>query len=48
MRLCLVQKGQEYTFTIRDLSSIKGPAFRVSYDGFVDDVQVHLPLAELE
>lgn len=34
------EKGQEYTFTVRDLASIKGPAFRVNYDGFVDDVEV--------
>jgi len=35
------EKGQEYTFTIRDTSGLKdGTAFRVSYDAFVDDVQV--------
>jgi hypothetical protein len=38
----LSQKGQEYTFTVRDLASIKGPAFRVNYDGFVDDVEVRV------
>lgn len=38
-----MQKGQEYTFTIRDTSGLKdGTAFRVSYDAFVDDVQVGL------
>jgi pyruvate kinase len=33
--------GAEYTFTIRDPSTVQnGVAFKVSYDAFVDDVQV--------
>ncbi len=37
---CIVQVGSEYTFTIRDPSTVKGIAFGVSYDAFIDDVQV--------
>jgi pyruvate kinase len=32
--------GNEYTFTIRDPATLDGIAFKVSYDAFVDDVQV--------
>lgn len=32
--------GSEYTFTIRDPSTVTGIAFGVSYDAFIDDVQV--------
>jgi hypothetical protein len=32
--------GNEYTFTIRDPATLDGVAFKVSYDAFVDDVQV--------
>ena len=32
--------GSEYTFTVRDPSTVKGIAFGVSYDAFIDDVQV--------
>lgn len=35
-----MQVGSEYTFTIRDPSTISGIAFGVSYDAFIDDVQV--------
>ena len=34
------QVGSEYTFTIRDPSTVTGTAFAVSYDAFIDDVQV--------
>lgn len=33
------QVGSEYTFTIRDPSTVTGIAFGVSYDAFIDDVQ---------
>lgn len=36
------QVGAEYTFTIRDPSTLDGIAFKVSYDAFVDDVQVRM------
>lgn len=35
-----LQVGSEYTFTIRDPATLGGVAFKVSYDAFVDDVQV--------
>lgn len=34
------ETGESFTFTIRDPSSVKGNAIGVSYDAFVDDVQV--------
>ena len=36
------QVGSEYTFTVRDPSTVKGIAFGVSYDAFIDDVQAGL------
>ena len=42
-----VQVGSEYTFTIRDPATVKGIAFGVSYDAFIDDVQVCLSSLKL-
>jgi predicted RNA-binding protein with TRAM domain len=36
--------GEDYIFTVRDPASVDGVAFGVSYDAFIDDVQVgHRP-----
>ena len=41
-RRAWVQVNEEYIFTIRNPASVTGPAIGVSYDAFVDDVQVSL------
>jgi hypothetical protein len=40
------QVGSEYTFTVRDPSTVKGIAFGVSYDAFIDDVQARLHMSK--
>ena len=35
-----MQAGEEFTLTIRNPQNVDGPAIGVSYDAFVDDVQV--------
>ena len=35
-----MQVGEEYVFTIRNPQSVTGAAIGVSYDAFVDDVEV--------
>ena len=35
-----MQVGEEFTLTIRNPQNVEGPAIGVSYDAFVDDVQV--------
>ena len=40
--------GNEYTFTIRDPATLDGVAFKVSYDAFVDDVQVRTAANHVE
>ena len=39
------QVGEEYVLTIRDPTSVGAMAIGVSYDAFVDDVEVHAHLA---
>ena len=39
-----LQVGEEYVLTIRDPKTVEGRAIGVSYDAFVDDVQVGLCL----
>ena len=39
------QVGEEYVLTIRDPSSVGAMAIGVSYDAFVDDVEVRAQLA---
>lgn len=36
----VVQAGETFTLTIRNPQTVDGPAIGVSYDAFVDDVQV--------
>lgn len=43
-----LQVGNEYTFTIRDPATLDGVAFKVSYDAFVDDVQVRTAANHVE
>ena len=38
------EAGEEYVFTIRNPASVTGAAIGVSYDAFVDDVEVCLSL----